>query len=83
MRCFPKVSGRVDIPQSFFLEAGREVACSERVLGHLFINDSRVKNCFGCWVIGLATAGVPCPELGACKREALPLSFVNIFLAHK
>lgn len=68
----------------FILEAGREGAFSERVLGHLFINYSGVKIFVGCWVTGpKAPAGVPGSELGDSKREMLPISFVNIFLAHK
>lgn len=66
------------------MEAGREGACSERVLGHLFISYFSVLNYMGCWVSGpKAPAGVPHSEPGASKREAVVINFVNIFLAHK
>lgn len=66
------------------MEAGREGACSERVLGHLCINYFSVLNYVGYWVSGpTAQAEVPHSEPEASKREALVINFVNIFLAHK
>lgn len=57
---------------------GRSMLC--KGLGHLFIDYSSVLNYVGCWVAGPeAPAGVPHSELGASKRQALPISFVDIF----